>query len=52
VKGKRGIQRISQHVVKIVVGQPLTMRESVWMHHDEGTELFRLCEKRTKLGIG
>ena len=36
VKRERGIERISQNVVEVEMGQAFAMGESVRMHHDEG----------------
>src|SRR6478736_3592289 len=52
VKRERGIERISQNVVEVEMGQAFAMGESVRMHHDERAELFGLRKERLKFRIG
>ena len=52
MKRERGIERISQHVIEIIMGQSLSVGKSVRMHHDEGPELFCLGEERPEFRIG
>src|SRR5216684_7013778 len=52
VKRERRIQRISENIVEIEMGQTLAMGKSVRMHHDERSELLGPCKERPEFRIG
>src|SRR6202021_336955 len=51
VKRKRGVERITEHVVEIKMSQALAMRESIRMHHDEGPKLLGPGKEGTEFRI-
>src|SRR5712671_3564617 len=50
VERKRGIERISQNIVEIKMSQSFAVGESVWMHHDERSELLGLRKEGRNFG--
>src|ERR1700736_3136172 len=52
VKRERRIERVTQYVAEVVVGQALPVGKSIRMHHNERAKLFALGKERTELRIG